>query len=584
MLGLARRDSLRSVFPFGGVARKAQRQSMTVSLAQLFSAAPDFAYPTVNLEALERKYGDVAIVYAVVSRKAKDLARAPLVCKRRTTVGGKESHEPVGRAHPLQSLLDVVTQFDATSPWLVQITSMYLDLVGNAFWLIFRDRRTGRAAELYPINPMSVTIYPDRYEVWHYGEWRRFRKWTATESGDLLHFRLPNPRSDPDSAFPSEWGVGPLEASWTLVVTDQDTVKWNRNLVKNDGRPTGMLISEQDISHEDAQAAAERYRQIYAGPEGAGKVLVMGKGLTYERIAMTPHEADFQQTRKDLRQDIAVAFDMNLAVLGIEVGDVGRRVEQLRAYWQSAIVSRSRSHFLPVLNEFLAPEFGDDLVVEQDFSDVSELQENETERVAVAREYWAMGVPFAVVNERLRLGFPRVAGDDVGYIPISAVQVGSAGAFSAPSEGAEAAMDRVTEAVAGVLADKAESDRIDRVVEALERTVEARGPSPQSIVVNMPEIPPVIVNIPDTLAIKAPDVHVEVHPPEIHVQPPHVTVEAPPAAIIHVPAPIVRVEAPVVNVTVPEKKRKTVRRVVRDTHGNITEVRDEPADEKVDGQ
>mgnify|MGYP001607904292 CR=1 FL=1 len=525
MLGLARRDSLRSVFPFGGVARKAQRQSMTVSLAQLFSAAPDFAYPTVNLEALERKYGDVAIVYAVVSRKAKDLARAPLVCKRRTTVGGKESHEPVGRAHPLQSLLDVVTQFDATTPWLVQITSMYLDLVGNAFWLIFRDRRTRRPAELYPINPMSVTIYPDRYEVWHYGEWRRFRKWTATESGDLLHFRLPNPRSDPDSAFPSEWGVGPLEASWTLVVTDQDTVKWNRNLVKNDGRPTGMLISEQDISHEDAQAAAERYRQIYAGPEGAGKVLVMGKGLTYERIAMTPHEADFQQTRKDLRQDIAVAFDMNLAVLGIEVGDVGRRVEQLRAYWQSAIVSRSRSHFLPVLNEFLAPEFGDDLIVEQDFSDVSELQENETERVAVAREYWAMGVPFAVVNERLRLGFPRVDGDDVGYVPISAVPVSQSGSTQ-PSEGAAATTERVTEAIAGVLEEKAQSDRLDRVIDALE-VASAREP----IVVQQDRLEPVAAPAPVVNVSVAPEVHVNLDPQDVHVtvEPPevNVTVEAP---------------------------------------------------------
>lgn len=444
--------------------------TVTVSLAQLFGASTDTPLPASNFNALERKYGESGLLYAAVQRKSKDLARAPLRGMRRAMRGGREVLEPLPPDHPLSILLVRVSDWGATQEWLIQMTSMYLDLLGNAFWLILRDQRSGLPIEIYPINPIAVTIYPNRYRVWHYDRELPFRKWTNRDKGDLLHFRLPNPQSVAGSMFPSEWGMGPLEASWTLVVTDADAVKWNRGLVKNHARPSGVLTSEQDVSPADAQAAADLFRQMFGGPEGAGKVLVVGKGLTYQRAALTPVELDYAATRKMLREEIMVCLDTNPAVLGFEQGDVGRRDEQIRTYWQSGIVSRSQSHLLPPLNEHLAAEFGPDIVIIQDFTGIRELQENEEGRVRVAKGYHEMGVPFDVINERFQLGFPAFPGSGIGYLPFS---VSPAESVGAPT----------VEPVAGELVDdedlpegaSAEDRAVDGAARAIARLI---GPRP----------------------------------------------------------------------------------------------------------
>lgn len=471
MLGLVRRPTLERVSAFAPLVRQASRQSLSVSLAQLINAAPDTPFPSVNFNALERKFGESGLVYAVVIRKARDLARAPLTVKRTIVQDGKEAEEPVEWEHPFSALLRKVTDYGATQEWLVQITSAYLDLTGNAFWLILRDRKN-LPTELYPVNPLAVQIYPRHYEVWHYGERMVFRRWTADQQGDLLHFRLPNPKSDAGSALPSEWGIGPLEAAWTLVVTDQDAVKWNRNLVKNDGRPSGILTSEkEDVSEAEARAAADRYASTFGGPTGAGKVLVLGKGLKYERIGMTPKEADYGETRNDLRREILTVFDVNPAVMGFETGDVGRRDEQLRNYWQSAIVSRSRSLILPTLNEFLAPEFGPDIFVGQDFSDVRELQENEQERATLARTYFDMGYSRARINERFGLGFDLQPGDEVEYLPISYAPASAlVPPEETPEETPEDAVSAAAEKIASMVTPPSEWGNVEHL-EALAREV-----------------------------------------------------------------------------------------------------------------
>lgn len=395
--------------------------TLQVGFAQLIGAPGYFDReipPPQNYQVLERQYGVSAWVYLAVRRKMRDLASAPLRVMRQ---GPDNTETAVPRDHPLARLLRDINPW-LTTPQLIRLTSMYLDLTGNAFWLLYRNR-FGVVREIYPINPFAVRIFSTPtalvgfYELWHLGGPKRVRAWTPEHPGDLLHFALENPTSDYDAMFPSPWGVGPLEAAWTLVITDTDAVTWNRSLVKNDGRPTGLLTSEQDVEEEEAQEAAEAFRTAYGGPENAGRLLVLGKGLKYQRLALDARQLDYVDSREALREEILAAFGVNSAILGLAQGDIGRRAEMHRDYWEGTIVNTSESDLMPPINEFLAAEFGEGLVVRQDFSRVRALQENEDTRSQFVRRYWGMGVPLKVLNQRYQLGFPEnLPGDAVAYV------------------------------------------------------------------------------------------------------------------------------------------------------------------------
>jgi SPP1 gp7 family putative phage head morphogenesis protein len=54
-------------------------------------------------------------------------------------------------------------------------------------------------------------------------------------------------------------------------------------------------------------------------------------------------------------------------------------------------------------------------------------KEDLKEMLEAGQKVWQMGVPFNVVNETLNLGFPKIEGGDVGYLPFNMMPVGSQG-------------------------------------------------------------------------------------------------------------------------------------------------------------
>jgi len=101
-----------------------------------------------------------------------------------------------------------------------------------------------------------------------------------------------------------------------------------------------------------------------------------------------------------------------------------------------------------------------------------------------------------------------------------------------------------------------------------------------------------VIHTPD-VRVTSPDIHIDPtfhiaehaapEPAEIRFEP-VIQVEAAPAPIVHVAPAEVRVEAPIVNVEAPKapivnvklpEKRKTIRKVIRDTNGEITRIEEE---------
>ena len=77
-------------------------------------------------------------------------------------------------------------------------------------------------------------------------------------------------------------------------------------------------------------------------------------------------------------------------------------------------------------NLALTPEFGDDLMLEFDVSNVEAIQDNYHEKIKTAQTLWAMGVPFNQINQQLELGFDDIPGGEVGYLGMNLLPAGMA--------------------------------------------------------------------------------------------------------------------------------------------------------------
>ena len=133
---------------------------------------------------------------------------------------------------------------------------------------------------------------------------------------------------------------------------------------------------------------------------------------------------DFVNSRKANWAEIAAVFGVPLASLGFtENVNLANAKEMNRSLWQDTIIPQLEL-IKRQLNQQLAIEFGADVVISYDLSNVAALQEDLDKKLVNAESLWRMGVPFNVINQKLELGLDDIEGGDIGYLPTGVLPVG----------------------------------------------------------------------------------------------------------------------------------------------------------------
>ena len=88
-------------------------------------------------------------------------------------------------------------------------------------------------------------------------------------------------------------GMGPISAAREEIEGAQDTRAYAANWLDNTARPAGILKSDQILSDQDAKTASERWAK-----GGAGGVRVLGKGLDYTPLALSPEDLQFIESQQ----------------------------------------------------------------------------------------------------------------------------------------------------------------------------------------------------------------------------------------------------------------------------------------------
>jgi len=238
-----------------------------------------------------------ATVYGCVNRLAQDIAKLPLGIRRKLPKGA--GYVP-DETHPLMRLLRQPNGWQTPYQfWRYMVTS--LQLRGNAYAAIVRNRG-GQPIELIPIGPdrMTLQVSPRGlvfYQFTHplIGEGVRWF------SENVLHFKS----MCVDGGY---IGVSPIAYAQDVMGVSIAAQRQAAILFRQGNQSGGVLSTEKPLSPEVTTQWANEIAKHYSGVENSSKPMVLAGGFKYERMSITPDEAQFLESRRFSVEEICRIF------------------------------------------------------------------------------------------------------------------------------------------------------------------------------------------------------------------------------------------------------------------------------------
>jgi HK97 family phage portal protein len=366
--------------------------------------------------------------------------------------------------HPLLALLYKPNPTMTGSDFRYLLGGM-LRIFGRAPIALIRPRPGARPTQLWPLRPDLLTAEIAKNGTLTKWIYRVGSDVTEFAPGDVLNVRRPN--------FANHMmGSSPLAAAALEIDADIQMALWNRFVIENGAEPGGVLETEQELSDKSFDRLREAWEARHGGPQNAGKVAILEKGLKFNKTTQSQKELDFNTAR-------GVTGDRVLTLMGIPtslIKDTANRANAEtaeRVLLMQTVIPTARVIY-DQLSEFLVPEY--DTAMWLDFENpVSDDAESRRADNVAAVNTWM------TVNEvRERENLPPLEGGDFLYMNMIFLPTIGEGATSATSEVVDAQSGTATEDApkdhtvirtkAGpVLAIK--RDRSKRVLSAKERRI-----------------------------------------------------------------------------------------------------------------
>ena len=241
-----------------------------------------------------------AAVFACVKVLAESVGQLPLHLYERR--GDREKVKAI--EHPLHRLLRLApNSFQTAQEWSEWVVAC-LALRGNAYCQINRVR--GRVFELVPIQPAAVTPKLVGGEVVYS---------ISTSSGpetlparEVLHLKL----------FPLDGlsGASPVQYAREAIGLGIATEEHGAGLFSRGASPGGVLESPKTLTKEAVERLRASWADRHGGSANSHRVAVLEDGLQWKAVTMPSKDAQFLETRKYQRSEIAGVFRVPPHMIG----------------------------------------------------------------------------------------------------------------------------------------------------------------------------------------------------------------------------------------------------------------------------
>lgn len=282
----------------GSESRAEVLSSSDPALAEWFGLAPmtDSGIAVTAKTAMR-----LAAVYACVHRLSSNMAQLPLHVMRRDG-----SNVVDGNDHPAHALLSTSpNQWQSSYDWREQAQQVVLTN-GNAITRLRRDRR-GQLIELDLFEPEHIGEPVKGASGWYYPAYdAQEQRWFALPIYDAAHIK--------GFGGSRYWGMSPIRYHAETIGLGLAAKKYGSQFFGGGGRPSGILIDKTpnavgDLGKQHRANLKSAWKEGGIG-KGSGRTALLSGDLDYKAITISPEEAQFLDTQKMNRSEIAGLFNV----------------------------------------------------------------------------------------------------------------------------------------------------------------------------------------------------------------------------------------------------------------------------------
>lgn len=227
---------------------------------------------------------------------AESVASLPCILYKKRKDGGKD----IADGEPLYNVLMNKTNGWNTPFEFLEGSMCNLALRGNAYSYVDRNS-TGKVVGLIPLNPDGVSIrmakdYSPMYSATMPDSTRQ-----DITAPQMFHVRGPLPKG-------MFIGRSLIALARDAVGLGLATERFGSSLFENGAKPSGVLSTLKNITTPAQERLKAQFAQRYAGLDNANKPLLLEEGMSWTPLSINPDDAQFLETRKFQRSEIAGIF------------------------------------------------------------------------------------------------------------------------------------------------------------------------------------------------------------------------------------------------------------------------------------
>jgi HK97 family phage portal protein len=236
----------------------------------------------------------LSAVAACVRVLSHHTSMLPLILYRKE--GEKKLHDT---ANSLYLLLKIKPNEWQNSVGWRNMMLRHLLLRGNAFNYIVRGMG-GRITELIPLDPDRMIVKQD-------DDLKKTFEYTRSKGGrviyqqrEILHFM-----GDSDDGL---IGLNPIQL-YRETIGDGIGIRQHGSSYYRNGAQAGSILELPGSSDQESKAALRAdFEAMHRGSENAHRVAILDKGITYKPMTVSMHDAQYIESKKLSRTEIAAIF------------------------------------------------------------------------------------------------------------------------------------------------------------------------------------------------------------------------------------------------------------------------------------
>lgn len=241
----------------------------------------------------------IGVVYACVRIIAENVASLPLILYRRVAGGGKER----ATDHALYTLLHDAPNPEMTALEMRETLTAHICTWGNGYAEIESDS-SGQVRALWPLRPDRMRVERVNGALVY-----RYRLSKPSSEGayeallradQVLHIR--------GLGYNGIVGYSPIALTRQALGLAAATEEFGSRFFGNGARPGGVLEHPGQLSDKAYTRLRDSFEERHKGLENASRIAILEEGIKYHEIGIPPEDAQFLQTRKFQKEEVAMIF------------------------------------------------------------------------------------------------------------------------------------------------------------------------------------------------------------------------------------------------------------------------------------